>query len=112
MDWFILAQLFTTILSLFHASRLSESEKDIEIAILRHQLDVMTRLHTKPVRPNRAKKLTLAMLTKRLKHSAKRSTNQLGDVIRTVQPETVLRWHRELVRRKWTYQRKNPGVVR
>lgn len=109
MGWFILAQFFSTILSLFQASRLSESEKDIEIAILRHQLDVMTRLHNKPVRPNRAEKLTLALLTKKLKHLAKRSTNQLGDVIRIVKPETVLRWHRELVRRKWTYQRKNPG---
>jgi hypothetical protein len=49
MGWFILAQFSSTILSLFQASRLSESEKDIEIAILRHQLDVMTRLHNKPV---------------------------------------------------------------
>jgi transposase len=69
----------------------------------------MTRLHNKPVRPNRAEKLSLAMLTNKLKQSAKRSTNQLGDVIRIVKPETVLRWHRELVRKKWTYQRKNPG---
>jgi hypothetical protein len=42
MGWFILAQFSSTILSLFQASRLSESEKDIEIAILRRQLDVMT----------------------------------------------------------------------
>jgi hypothetical protein len=109
MGWFILAQFFSTILSLFQASRLSESEKDIEIVILRHQLDVMTRLHNKPVRPNRAEKLTLALLTKKLKHLAERSINQLGDVIRIVKPETVLRWHRDLVRRKWTYKRKNPG---
>jgi hypothetical protein len=89
---------------------LSKSEKDIEIAILRHQLAVMTRLHNKqPVRPNLAEKLSLVMLTNKLKQSAKCSTNQLGDVIRIVKPETVLRWHRELVRKKWTYQRKNPG---
>jgi hypothetical protein len=30
-------------------------------------------------------------------------------VIRILQPETVLRWHRELVRLKWTYKRKNKG---
>ncbi len=31
-----------------------------------------------------------------------RTTNQLCGIIRIFQPETVLRWHRELVKRKWT----------
>ncbi|MBI5957666.1 MAG: hypothetical protein HY866_02955 [Chloroflexi bacterium] len=26
-----------------------------------------------------------------------------------MQPKTVLKWHRELVRRKWTQQKKNSG---
>lgn len=64
MGWFILAHLFSTILALLKVIRLSESDKDLEIVILRHQLAVMTRLHKRPVKPNRAEKLTLAILTK------------------------------------------------
>jgi putative transposase len=38
-----------------------------------------------------------------------RSLKQLRDVIRIVQPETVLRWHREIVRRKWTFKQRTKG---
>jgi hypothetical protein len=48
--------------------------------------------------------MTLAQLTAILKQSSKRSIRQLGGVIRIVRPETAIRWHRELVRRKWIYQ--------
>lgn len=40
--------------------------------ILRHRLDVMTRLHSKPVKPSQAEKMTLAVLTKKLKQSTER----------------------------------------
>ena len=109
MGWFILAHIFSTILSLIQVGRLSDNEKDLEVIILRHQLAVMTRLHAKPVKPNRAEKMTLTLLTKKLRQSKNRSTHQLRDVIRIIQPETVLRWQRELVRRKWTYEHKNKG---
>jgi len=56
MAWFILAYIFSTVLSLIRVRRLSERDKDLEIVILRHQLAVMTRLHAKPVKPNRVEK--------------------------------------------------------
>ncbi len=37
------------------------------------------------------------------------SSSQLRNVVRIFQPETVLKWHRELVRRKWTNEHKNNG---
>jgi hypothetical protein len=64
--WFALLHIFSAILELLRVGRLSEKDKDLEIMILRHQLDVMTRLQTKSVKPNRAEKLTLAVLTKNL----------------------------------------------
>jgi transposase len=109
MIWLAISLVFSTVLELIHIGRLSEKDKDLEIMILRHQLDVMTRLHAKPIKPNRAERMTLAVLTKNLKQSTKRSTHQLRDIIRMVKPETVIRWHRELVRRKWTQEKKNRG---
>ena len=60
MVWLVISHIFSAILELLRIGRLSEKDKDLEIMILRHQLDVMTRLQTKPVKPNRAEKLTLA----------------------------------------------------
>ena len=45
----------------------------------------------------------------KLKQGTQRSANQLRDLIRLFQSETVLRWHRQLVRRKWTYDQHNKG---
>ena len=109
MIWLAISLVFSTVLELIRIGRLSEKDKDLEIMILRHQLDVMTRLQAKPVKPNRAEKLTLAVLTKKLKQSTNRSTSQLREIIRIVKPETVIRWHRELVRRKWTQEQKFKG---
>ena len=53
--------------------------------------------------------MTLAVLTTKSMRISHQSANQLRDIIRIFQPETILRWHRELVRRKWTYLNKNKG---
>ena len=99
--WFILSYLFSTLISLVSIGRLSEQEKDLEILLLRRQLAILERKLDKPGRPNRAEKLTLAVLTARLKKVTQKPASELRDVIRIFQPETVLKWHRELVRRKW-----------
>ena len=78
--------------------------------ILRYQLAIVERNFQTPPRPSRAEKLTLAVLLARLKQGTQRPAHQLQDIIRIFQPETVLRWHRDLVRRKWTYpQRHSSG---
>jgi len=71
-------------------------DKDVEIAVLRHQLAV---LHRQVARPryaptDRLVLATLARLLPRERWSAF-----------LVTPATLLRWHRELVRRRWTYRR-------
>ena len=69
-------------------------DKDVEIAVLRHQLAV---LHRQVARPRYAPtdRLVLATLARLLPRERWASF--------LVTPATLLRWHRELVRRRWTY---------
>lgn len=107
MFWSFAALVFSVLLDLFNLRDLSDGEKDIEILILRHQLDILERKQTRPIRPSKAEKFTLAVLTENLKKMSNRSASQLRNVVRIFQPETVLIWHRELVPRKWTQDHKN-----
>ena len=43
MGWFILAQLSSTLISMVRLCRMSDNEKDLQILILRHQLDILER---------------------------------------------------------------------
>ena len=100
MGWFILKHIFATIFSFSNIRRLSDQEKDLEILIMRQQLSILQRKQKHPIRASRVEKLTLGVLTNKLKRTTHQTANQLRDVIRIFEPETVLRWHRELVRRK------------
>jgi transposase InsO family protein len=72
----------------------SPDAKDVEIAVLRHQLMV---LHRQIARPRYAPsdRMILATLAKLLPRERWR--------VFLVTPSTLLRWHRELIRRRWTY---------
>jgi putative transposase len=109
MFWSIVALVFSVLLELFNLRDLSNYEKDLEVLILRHQLDILDRKQTRHNRPSKAEKLALAVLTNKLKTMSNRSASQLRNVVRIFQPETVLKWHRELVRRKWTQDHRNKG---
>ena len=109
MGWFMLAQVLTLLLSIVRIGRMEEQEKDLEILILRQQLAILQRKQEKPVKTNHAEKMMLAILTTKLKAVTRWSTGQLRSILRIVQPETVLGWHHDLVRRKWSYAHRNKG---
>ena len=71
-------------------------EKDVEIAVLRHQLSVMHRQVARP-RFSPTDRAVLATLAKLLPRE------RWGAFL--VTPATLLRWHRELVARHWTFPR-------
>jgi putative transposase len=78
----------------------SERAKEVEILVLRHELQVLRRQAGRP-RLRSADRALLAALSQLLPQAQRRSF--------LVQPSTLLRWHRELVRRRWTYERRRPG---
>jgi putative transposase len=91
---------FSAVLRLLVRLRTSEFDKDVELLVLRHQLVVLGRQETRALlRP--ADRAFLAALARVLPQSRRRGL--------IVTPQTLLRWHWELVRRKWAQPRRSPG---
>ena len=78
----------------------SDTAKDVEILILRHEVAVLRRTNAPPTLtwPDRA---MFSALTRLLPAPLRR--------LRLVSPRSLLRWHAQLVARRWTYPHRRPG---
>ena len=95
-----LYRLFRCCVESVRIHRMDAVAKDAEILVLCHQLAVLRRQAGRPrfSWSDRALVAALARLVPRERWAAF-----------VVTPETVLRWHRALVRRRWTYSHRGPG---
>src|SRR5713101_6227421 len=87
--------LITRLAAWLRLSRREETWKTAEILILRHQLAVLQR--RQPCRPklNWADRALLAILLSVIPKARRHGLRLL------VTPDTILRWHRDIARRRW-----------
>jgi len=101
LDFLYLA--FVRILQLLRLFRRDHEDLAIELVVLRHEVAVLRRQVARPALQPSDRAL-LTVLSRLL------GRRRLGQLF--VQPETLIRWHRDLVRRRWTYphRRGRPSV--
>src|SRR4051812_41954513 len=78
----------------------SDAAKDAEILTLRHEVAVLRRTNARPALTWRDRAV-LSALGGLLPAPMRQ--------LRLVSPRTLLRWHAQLVARRWTYPRRRPG---
>jgi transposase InsO family protein len=78
----------------------SGASKDAEILVLRHQLAVLRRQVARP-RPSWADRAIISALARILSATRRRRL--------FVIPGTLLRWHADLVKRRWSFRRRRLG---
>jgi putative transposase len=87
--------LITRLAAWLQLSRREEAWKTAQILILRHQLAVLQRRQPRRPKLNWADRALLAALLGVIPKARRRGLRLL------VTPDTILRWHRDIVRRRW-----------
>ena len=95
----LLYLIFQQVLGLLVLLGRTSAMKDVELLVLRHEVAVLRRTTPRP-RLDWADRAVFAALVRRLPRALRRH--------RLVTPDTILRWHRRLIRKKWAYPNR-PG---
>src|ERR671939_123782 len=101
MPFLVLHIVLSFLLDLAHVLTRGDHGRAVELLLLRQQVRLYERQAKQP-RPSRWEKVALASLAAKLP--------DVSRVALVFTPATLLRWHREIVRRQWTVDnRPRPG---
>jgi transposase InsO family protein len=104
MIWSLIAQVGQVLMDVLSLRLVADVNKDLELLVLRQQIRILERRLGKPVRPSRVEKLLLTLSALQIKERARAGQQSFKNSLLLFKPATVLKWHRELVKRKWTFQ--------
>jgi hypothetical protein len=111
----LFAQLYSVLFDLVILLSRSEQDKDLEIVLLRKPLRISQRTRSRSPRLSWWEKPPLTLLVARIVKGPPAMRARLSQNLLRFTPETVLRWHCELVRRKGTFRQVDfclaPGTV-
>jgi transposase InsO family protein len=96
----LLYLLFRRVLAVAALRVRSREFKELEIVVLRHELAVLRRQVARP-RLDERDRVFLAAAGQLLSRASRQSF--------FIRPDTLLGWHRQLVRKRWTYGGRRPG---
>src|SRR5260221_1073457 len=104
MLWFGIAQVIQVLLDVLSLRVVADPDKDLELLVLRQQIRVLERRVGRSVRLSRVEKLLLALTALQIREHARAGQQRFKNSLLLFKPATVLKWHRELVKRKWTFR--------
>jgi hypothetical protein len=107
MVWSLIAQVVKVLLDVLSLHLIADPDRDWELLVLRQQIRVLERRVGKPVRPSRVEKLLLTPTAMQIKERPRTGQQSFKNSLLLFKPATVLKWHRELVKREWTSQRRS-----
>ena len=111
MVWYIIHVVATLLWDGVRLSRLSADDKTIEVLVLRQQVLMLRRHQKRGPSISQGEKLILITLAEHVCRFGRAQKGQLKRLVLIFKPETLLGWHRDLVKKKWTFANtpKAPG---
>lgn len=112
MIWHFICLVAHLLWDSFRFGRLTPDAKTLELLLLCQQILILRRHQKRGPTITCTEKLMLLTLIEQLRPIIELPKTQLEQLILIFKPDTLLRWHRELVKLQWTFNNQSKQVGR